>query len=399
MPVLLGVTLTRFLAMWHYAAHRRIYPGFRTLVFAELAVIAALVVAWVRAMTGELAVLVLLTSVVSLGHPMMVYHGFGQYARMPKLRRRTAENLALTGAVCLYMAVNLLFFQDIALRVLVYSLAAGALTLRTAVELPLKCSRPLPGLRLLCASNLLVAGVHLVRGFEIMGRLPYDYTVMMYTDHLLGTYVLMRILLSVLEMYVVFSMNSAMLEDDLLTATAQIERMAQTDALTGVANRRGLELLGEQVLRRSFGMGRPAAVVMLDLDHFKRVNDSLGHAAGDELLRAVSALCVDSLRKEDVFARYGGEEFVVVAPSTFATQAEMLAERMRRRIEAERFEATGGEPVTASFGVVCAVSGSLEQLLKRADAALYEAKQTGRNKVVVAELISGEENEARLARG
>ncbi|HWR03279.1 MAG TPA: GGDEF domain-containing protein, partial [Humidesulfovibrio sp.] len=120
------------------------------------------------------------------------------------------------------------------------------------------------------------------------------------------------------------------------------------------------------------------------LDHFKRVNDTLGHVAGDELLRDVAALCQRSLREGDVFARYGGEEFVVVAPFTTAREAEVLAERLRQAVEAEPFAATPDRRVTASFGVVSARQGCLETLLKIADEALYDAKEAGRNTVVLA---------------
>jgi predicted signal transduction protein with EAL and GGDEF domain len=114
---------------------------------------------------------------------------------------------------------------------------------------------------------------------DLLGATGYDYGSMMLSDRLLAAFVFARILQSVLELYVVFSMNSQMLEDDLRQATAQIERMASTDALTGVLNRRGLAAFGADALRRSQRRRRPSSVIMLDLDWFKQVNDTLGHVA------------------------------------------------------------------------------------------------------------------------
>jgi len=217
---------------------------------------------------------------------------------------------------------------------------------------------------------------------------------MMRVDQLVTFFLFFRILQSILELYVLFAMNSMMLEEDLRVATAQIERLAQTDDLTGALNRRGLDVLGAEALRKCRGQGQPAAVIMLDLDWFKQVNDSLGHAAGDELLRSVAALCSRSLRADDVFARYGGEEFVVVAPFTDVDEAERLAQRMRQAIETARFPATDEAPVTASFGVASSASSPLRALIEAADVALYAAKEAGRNRVVVA----GAEGRAEPAR-
>jgi len=339
-----------------------------------------------RAWAGETPLLVFLTTAVLLTHPVLVYHGLGLYGRLPHLRSRTWQNALCVALVCVVQTADALFDPNMARRVVVFSVVSLLLALRIGLELPLRSGRRLPGLKILCFSYLVTAGLQVLRGFEAL-NLPGQTLLTMQQGDVIGVYsVLFRILQSALELYAVFAMNSAMLEDDLHAATAQIEHMAHTDALTGVANRRGMELLGAEVLRRSFALGMPAAVLMLDLDHFKQVNDSLGHAAGDQLLRSFAALCAGALRREDVFARYGGEEFVVVAPQTSVPEAALLAQRMRLAVEGARFEILGGSSMTVSIGVACAREGCLEMLLRSADAALYEAKQTGRNKVVVAEM-------------
>jgi len=384
LPVLLGVTLVRFIAMWHYARHRRVYPGFRPMVYAEMFVLISITASVARVGLGTNDMLVIVTNVALLAQPVLVYRGLGEYGRASHLRRRTAQGIWFAGLVCAAMVADVLLDPNVMRRALIYTMAAAVQFLRIAIELPLLSRRNLPGLRPLCFSYLLAGFIQIARWWHVFNEPGYGMQSLLYADQILAASIMFRILQSVFELYVVFTMNSAMLEDDLRSATAQIERLAHTDALTGALNRRGLELLGAEALRKSYALDQPAAVIMLDLDWFKNVNDTLGHAAGDELLRAISALCAGALRREDVFARYGGEEFVVVAPQTSVPEAQLLAQRMRQSVESTSFAATGGQRVTASFGVACARSGDLELLLKSADSALYEAKQTGRNKVVIA---------------
>ncbi|MDR3640749.1 MAG: GGDEF domain-containing protein [Humidesulfovibrio sp.] len=383
-PALIGVTLVRVLVMGHYALHRRVYPGFRTLLAAELLVFFGMGVFMLRVWAGELLPLVFLANATVLGHPVLVYLGVGEYCRVPHLRRRNRQNIAFVAFICLLQLADVLFDPSMSRRVLVFSVAAALLALRIGLELPWASRRRLPGMRFLCFSYLITASFHVLRFVSVLGLPEYRFETLLQQD-LIGTYaIFFRILQTVLELYVVFAMNSAMLENDLQVATSQVERMAQTDALTGILNRRGMELLGMEALRRSYALGMPAAVIMLDLDWFKQVNDNLGHAAGDELLRSVAALCVSSLRREDVFARFGGEEFVVIAPQTGVREAGLLAQRMRASIEGARFPSMNGARVTASFGVAGSRSATLAELLKSADAALYESKQSGRNRVVIA---------------
>lgn len=397
MPVLLGVTVVRVLAMWHYARHRRVYPGFRSLMLAAFLVFVGIAALLLRARLGESLLTVLFAHIALLAHPVLVYHGLGLYGRLPHLRARTMQNVVLVVLSCLVQAADTLLDPNPARRVVVFSVVSLLLALRIALELPWRCGRRLPGLKILCFCYLITAGLQVLRGVNAL-EIP-GYTVLnMQQADVIGVYsVFYRILKSAIELYAVFAMNSAMLEDDLHVATSQLERLAHTDALTCVANRRGLFLTGPEALSRSYADRKPAAVLMLDLDRFKQVNDRLGHAAGDELLRCVAGLCVRSLRREDVFARYGGEEFAVVAPRTSEAEARVLAERIRSSVSLERFAPLGGEAVTVSIGVACARSGSLEELLKRADEALYAAKQNGRDRVELIVLEEGQQREMEKA--
>jgi diguanylate cyclase (GGDEF)-like protein len=160
---------------------------------------------------------------------------------------------------------------------------------------------------------------------------------------------------------------------------------AEYDALTGIYNRRHFEELLDDEMQRLSRHGRPLAVLMADVDHFKRVNDTWGHKTGDAVLREVAALLTDGIRGTDCCARYGGEEFVILLPYTDIEEAGSLAERIRKRTAEHVFTAEGGVPLhlTISFGVSGidpADALSREELLSAADGALYAAKRQGRNR-------------------
>jgi diguanylate cyclase (GGDEF)-like protein len=157
---------------------------------------------------------------------------------------------------------------------------------------------------------------------------------------------------------------------------------ARIDSLTGLANRRALEEILAAEISRAHRFAHQLAVVLLDLDRFKEINDSFGHAAGDVMLRAVSRLLTSLARQGDTVARWGGEEFVVVLPETDLAGAQRFAERLRRTIEAH---SVGDMKTSASCGVATMVpEDSVEELLGAADQALYQAKSNGRNRTEVA---------------
>lgn len=172
----------------------------------------------------------------------------------------------------------------------------------------------------------------------------------------------------------------------LATTLCDLETQAITDALTSLANRRRLMEGGARILEICKRGGLSCVVLMADIDHFKKVNDTLGHAAGDQVLRGVAGVLAAGVRGSDLAARYGGEEFVVVAPSAGLGQGCALAERLRRDVAAMKVDWAGQTvQVTISLGVAVAQSGAatLEVLLGQADQALYAAKHRGRNRVEV----------------
>jgi two-component system cell cycle response regulator len=189
------------------------------------------------------------------------------------------------------------------------------------------------------------------------------------------------------------------LQEELRVSNERLARLAVTDELTGLANRRGFEQELEDEIFRARRFGYPIAVAMLDLDRFKLVNDTWGHARGDVVLQAFAKVLQHTSRRVDKVARIGGEEFVALLPTTDAEGAETFAEKVRSATEALQIPGTNldGTPapplhVTTSVGV--AVVNSISQieatnsviadaLLQQADRCLYRAKETGRNRVVM----------------
>jgi len=171
---------------------------------------------------------------------------------------------------------------------------------------------------------------------------------------------------------------------ELQYALARIHKLATRDDLTGLVNRRHMEELAEMEQRRAIRSGSPPCLCLVDIDHFKRINDHHGHAAGDEVLRLFARHAAASIRETDVLARWGGEEFLVLLPDTRPDEARMGFERLRRLLA--RDEAWGEQAhmrVSFSAGLTAGRNGEpLRDALARADHALYEAKASGRDRLV-----------------
>lgn len=162
----------------------------------------------------------------------------------------------------------------------------------------------------------------------------------------------------------------------------ELRRQAITDPLTGIYNRRLLFREGEDIFNQAVRYGRELGLMLFDIDHFKRINDTYGHAAGDEVIKSVVGAVAGNLREPDLFYRYGGEEFAVLLPETDIAGASKIAERIRRAVESMTVKINGkSERVTISIGVTVRKEGDpkFDALILRADDALYTAKEKGRN--------------------
>lgn len=172
------------------------------------------------------------------------------------------------------------------------------------------------------------------------------------------------------------------------------EALARLDDLTGISNRRYFMEIGDYLLEACRRHGTPVGLIMVDVDHFKRINDDYGHLAGDTVLRHISGLLAAALRKSDFLGRYGGEEFAVILPRTPPDKCFLVAEKICRKIQDSPVKIYDGlvvsMTVSAGVGGVHAATDdtSLEALIKEADAALYAAKRAGRNRAALAETVS-----------
>ncbi len=178
-------------------------------------------------------------------------------------------------------------------------------------------------------------------------------------------------------------------QDALKSNYQQTINKAITDGLTGLYNRHYLNTHLDNTVRQALNNNKSLSVMMMDMDHFKQVNDSYGHDAGDEVLKGLAEIIIKSFRSADLAARFGGEEFVVLMPETDAARAFDVADRFRKSVETTPFKVShtvGTLNKTLSIGVACLneMGDTGQAMLKRADAALYEAKNSGRNKVVMA---------------
>ncbi len=173
----------------------------------------------------------------------------------------------------------------------------------------------------------------------------------------------------------------------------QVKSMALSDGLTGLANRRNFDMLLKTELRRSASLKRHLSLIMLDLDNFKRYNDTYGHLTGDKLLAQVGQILHHNIRSIDLAARYGGEEFSIILPECSAADALTIAEKLRTTIETSHFPDSLGTftaSITASLGIatydpaITAHAPDSEKIISLADKALYEAKEAGRNRIIAA---------------
>jgi diguanylate cyclase (GGDEF)-like protein len=187
------------------------------------------------------------------------------------------------------------------------------------------------------------------------------------------------------------------LQDELLAAREALREQATHDALTRLWNRHSIFEILQRELSRAAREHTPVGVILLDLDHFKLINDTHGHVAGDAVLREAARRMMASVRPYDGIGRYGGEEFLVILPGCDEAATERQAERLRNALGRDLMKLTETEvQVTASFGATTALPGAgstMEQLMHAADEALYRAKDLGRNRVVFASCPPGTEAE------
>lgn len=224
--------------------------------------------------------------------------------------------------------------------------------------------------------TLLPTALHIVQAFG--WRLPLSLAILAKLDAPGFALILFGVVLSLRTM--------SRAGDELRTQNIKLQQEASTDFLTGLLNRRQADSLLDYGAVRARRSQQPLGFIMIDLDHFKEVNDTLGHQAGDAVLRHVASLLKSRMRGSDILARYGGEEFLVVLADANADSFVTLADDLRRLVEQTPAQYNGqAVPVTASFGVAISLvntEDAVRECIGRADAAMYAAKALGRNRVI-----------------
>jgi diguanylate cyclase (GGDEF)-like protein len=321
------------------------------------------------------AVMVILAMVLAVGLGLM-YNGIEAFKGRPCSYR-------LTLALALWLAVQTFWFMvvknDVQGRItanwLVYSLAnlACARALFVRVAQPLRTAYWLAG-----ASFLTIGGATMAR-VTVALFAPANTVHLFSSGRVSPTVFLVANLAQMALAFGLLLMIHYRLASDL-------RRLASTDALTGLLNRGSLELALSRQVALAERSGGALALMMIDVDHFKKINDGYGHPAGDEVLRQLAALLQSLARQGDAVGRYGGEEFCIVLPGTEAHEAALLAERLLQRYADLRVPWDGAWlEGTVSIGIAdtTAVGCAVVPLIAAADRALYQAKAAGRNRMVV----------------
>jgi diguanylate cyclase (GGDEF)-like protein len=320
-----------------------------------------------------------LANLLLLQWPIVVLAGMRRFYSRHGLRLSPSVDWCLLGLAWLAWLVTWAMQGGLVARVAVYAAGAAGLHLYSALLLTrLAEFRDSSALKVLVAVTLLDAVVQLARlaaarpglGEPIVG------------DELLLAGGLVLVMTSLVMVYLALLLTNERTEGNLRAMHRKLRFLADIDVLTRVPNRRHFH----ELARRALAADEPGecALMMFDIDHFKRINDMLGHATGDEALRQVAHCVRESLRAQDVAGRLGGDEFAVLLPGTTVQDAMAVATRIARQLD-DRQVAPHLAPLSLSFGMVQMHEGeAVPDALRRADQALYEAKRQGRSRAVIA---------------
>jgi diguanylate cyclase (GGDEF)-like protein len=355
---------TLALVLWR--THRR-YPPARDWALGAVAISAGMLLVGLRGVVPDLFSIVLANALV-LGGTLQITKGlFIACERRPPWTAGLAVYAAAICGVVWFTYVERSFLA----RVLIFNVTFGCIEAATLVALLSDNHGPTRATRLMIAVGAALALIGVVTRSAS--------NVVKMSDPVLAFSILVTLI--IIE-GLMLSAGCVLLTSHWLQA--KLETIAQRDPLTGLLNRRAFKDVCDPLWARSIRYNQPLTVLMLDIDHFKQINDRLGHAAGDTVLREVADLLIRKLRAGDMVCRYGGEEFAVILPNTSETQALALAERLRSDVATLNLSGAVQQPFTISIGLAQRTSGieHWEDVLGFADQALYQAKQAGRNQSV-----------------
>jgi len=355
------------------------YPGFGAWTLAQICWTAAGLTYVGRDLLGPVP-LTLIANPLFIAVAVFVNEGMARFHRLGNARCRRVENLLVA---CLGMAGCVWFrlVDDVVtVRIFFVSTAMALLMARAGIEPLLDAAARRYRIQWTLSGLLcFFAMVFLARGLLAV-TIPH-YNAIPSQELLLNVVVVLSVFLAILLVFGFVSMVNSRMAQELVASQEQLKRLADTDPLTGLANRRRFLEVARHDIKLARRYGNCITLIFFDLDHFKSVNDRFGHAVGDKVLQAIGALCREVMRDVDTVGRMGGEEFAILMPHVGLDGAMRAAERLRALVEAMR-PAEGLELcVTASFGVAELGDASLEEMLERADQRLYRAKSEGRNQV------------------
>ena len=364
---------------------RKTYPGFGELSLGVVMLGPGLYLVFYRPMGPEPSLL--LGNVLLLGQMLLLYIGLARYGLVEDWRRRSLGNFVVILVGMAGITYYLFAEYDTCRRIVIYSAVAAMLTGRIALE-PWLCGkwRTYDAQRALSGLYLAFCVIFVLRMADAWSRTDCVVTDL---GEMTAVLLLALFLFSPLLVFCVLAMTSSRLEAELRVARDALRHEAQTDSLTGLPNRRHFLQLAEAALDRAGLEGRQLSLVMLDLDHFKQINDTHGHQAGDMVLRAVGKRLREVLDGKGVAGRLGGEEFGALLPDLSGEGAAAAARELGRAVAMLRPD---GITVTASLGLASGM-GNLESLLAKADVCLYAAKESGRNRLVSQEALAAEDME------
>ncbi|MEY4517242.1 MAG: hypothetical protein RL180_1588 [Pseudomonadota bacterium] len=279
-------------------------------------------------------------------------------------------------SIAIYYTLDMLFFGYLIGSM---SMAAGAVLLGS----------PIFGLFLLESRAIYIAlaiGIMTILtlcSLSVSGAIPYAPVLMASHSHETSSFWLWSMMFFILPYWFIVCFLCDLIIKKLRQREADVRYLAERDQLTGLMNRHSID---HHVKRIFSDYGHLCAVVLLDLDHFKHINDQFGHPCGDHVLRTAAQILMNNVRKQDIVGRFGGEEFIILMENTGLDEAATIAERIREGLDGLQEQHEDGRPIpiSASFGVTSVFSGPethFEQLVQQADQALYQAKQQGRNQV------------------
>ncbi len=380
LPTLLFVCVAAVAAsagvMTLYGATQRTYRGFGWWVAAQWLLALGCLLQMFRDTTPELLPL---ANLLLLQWPVAVLMGMRRFNPRQPSRVPAAVDAAVLALAWFGWFVVWAADGSLAERVAAFSIGAFVLNLYSAALVwRMADTRRSAATRMLVAVELATALLHAMRA----GAALAAPSTTPWSEGLLLASGLVIVISSLVMVSLALMLTSERSESQLHEMHRQLRFLADIDVLTHVPNRRHFHELAGCALEE--GVEEPCALMMLDVDHFKRINDEHGHAAGDEALRELGRCLRDALRAHDIAGRLGGDEFAVLLPATSVDQAISVAGRIVEQLAVQRAE-DGRTPLGLSFGVV-ALAGdeTLDEALRRADQALYEAKRQGRGRAVPA---------------